>query len=104
MSNLIELFTKTLRYKQLHRSTGAIAGLAGAFSVMVGTLAAYATPKGWGRVTMALHLTKKPFLVKVAPIVTGVAVALATAAGLIGFLVWWLEDRAIPKAGTDRET
>jgi hypothetical protein len=71
---------------------------------MVGTLAAYATPKGWGRVTMALHMTKKPFLVKVAPIVTGVAVALATAAGLIGFLVWWLEGRETPKQGTDRDT
>jgi hypothetical protein len=104
MNSLIELFTKTLRDKKLHRSTGAIAGLASAFSVMVGALAAYATPKGWGRVTMALHLTKKPFLVKVAPIVTGVAVALATAAGLIGFLVWWMEGREAPKQGTDRES
>jgi len=104
MSNLTDLFTRTLRNKQLHRSTGAIAGLASAFSVMVGTLAAYATPKGWGRVTMALHMTKKPFLVKVAPIVTGVAVALATAAGLIGFLVWWMEDRESPKEETDRDS
>jgi ABC-type spermidine/putrescine transport system permease subunit II len=104
MSNLIDLCTKTLRNKQLHRSTGAIAGLASAFSVMVGTLAAYATPKGWGRVTMALHMTKKPFLVKVAPIVTGVAVTLATAAGLIGFFVWWMEGRETPKNGTDRDS
>jgi ABC-type spermidine/putrescine transport system permease subunit II len=104
MSNLTDLVTRTLRNKQLHRSTGAIAGLASAFSVMVGTLAAYATPKGWGRVSMALHLTKKPFLVKMAPIVTGVAVTLATAAGLIGFLVWWLEGREAPKQGTDRES
>jgi len=104
MSNLSELFSKALRNKQLHRSTGAIAGLASAFSVMVGTLAAYATPKGWGRVTMALHMTKKPFLVRVAPIVTGVAVALATAAGLIGFFVWWLERREVPKQETDRNS
>jgi len=61
MSNLTDLFTKTLRDKQLHRSTGAIAGLASAFSVTVGPLAAYPTPKGWGRVTTALHMTKKPF-------------------------------------------
>jgi len=54
-------------------------------------------------VTMALHMTKKPFLLKVAPIVTGVAVALATAAGLIGFLVWWMEGRAASKQGTDRD-
>jgi ABC-type spermidine/putrescine transport system permease subunit II len=104
MSSLTELFTRTLRNKQLHRSTGAIAGLASAFSVMVGTLAAYATPKGWGRVTMALHMTKKPLLVRVAPIVTGVAVALATAAGLIGFLVWWLEGRETRKQETHKDS
>ena len=77
--------------KRLHRSTGAVAGFASALSVLIGTLAGYATPKGFGRVTMALHLTHKPFLVRVAPVITGVAVALATAAGLLGFYLWVTE-------------
>jgi hypothetical protein len=93
MSNLIDYFSKALGNTKLHRSTGAIAGLASAFSVVIGTLAGYATPKGWGRVTMALHMTKKPLLLKLAPIVTGVSVAIATAAGLLGFCVWWIENR-----------
>jgi hypothetical protein len=49
-------------------------------------LSRHTTPKGIGRVTMALHLTHKPFLVRLAPVITGVAVALATAAGLVGIL------------------
>ena len=77
--------------KRLHRSAGAVAGFASALSVLIGTLAGYATPKGFGRVTMALHLTHKPFLVRVAPVITGVAVALATAAGLLGFYLWVTE-------------
>lgn len=77
--------------KRLHRSAGAVAGFASALSVLVGTLAGYATPKGWGRVSMALHLTHKPFLLRLAPVITGVAVALATAAGLLGFYLWLTE-------------
>src|ERR1700720_3867616 len=92
MSNIVDYFSKTLGNSRLHRSTGAIAGLAGAFSVAIGTLAGYATPRGWGRVTMALHITKKPFIVKLAPLLTGASVAIATAAGLLGFYLW-LADR-----------
>jgi hypothetical protein len=94
MLNLTRYVAKTLHSKKkLHRSTGAIAGLAGAVSVIIGMLAAYVTPKGWGRVTMALHVTKKPFIVKLAPIVTGVSVTIAAAAGLLGFFVWWMEGK-----------
>jgi len=75
----------------VHKSAGAIAGLASALSVIVGMLAAYATPKGWGRVSMALHITKKPFIVKLAPLLTGASVAIATAAGLLGFYLWITE-------------
>jgi hypothetical protein len=60
-------------------------------SVPVGMLACYATPRGWGRVTMALHMTKRPFILKVAPVITGVAVGLATAVGLFGFYLWLIE-------------
>jgi hypothetical protein len=74
--------------KTVHRSVGALAGFASAMSALVGMLAAYATPKGWGRVSMALHITKKPFILKMVPFITGVSVAIATAAGLLGFYLW----------------
>jgi hypothetical protein len=88
MTDLRTAVAKTLNSKKVHKSAGAIAGFASALSVIVGSLAAYATPKGWGRVTMALHMTKKPFIVKLAPLLTGVSVAIATAAGLLGFYLW----------------
>jgi hypothetical protein len=88
MSDFRQIVAKTLNTKKVHRSAGAIAGFASALSVIVGTLAAYATPKGWGRVSMALHMTKKPFIVKLAPLLTGASVAIATAAGLLGFYLW----------------
>ena len=72
---------------------GAIAGFVSALSVIVGTLAAQATPKGWGRITMALHMTKKPFIVRLAPIITGVSVAIVTAASLLGFYLWLVDRR-----------
>ena len=86
--------------KRIHKSIGAIAGFVSALSVIVGTLAASATPKGWGRVTMALHMTKKPFIVKLAPIMTGVSVAIVTAASLLGFYLW-LVDRRDDEAAPD---
>jgi hypothetical protein len=92
MSDLHSIVAKTIGSKNVHRSVGAIAGLASALSVIVGTLAGYATPRGWGRVTMALHITKKPFIVKLVPLLTGASVAIATAAGLLGFYLW-LADR-----------
>ena len=92
MSDPHTIVVKTICSKNVHRSVGAIAGLASALSVIVGTLAGYATPRGWGRVTMALHITKKPFIVKLVPLLTGASVAIATAAGLLGFYLW-LADR-----------
>jgi hypothetical protein len=79
--------------KRIHRSIGAIAGFVSALSVIVGMLAAQATPKGWGRVTMALHMTKKPFILKLAPVITGVSVAIVTAASLLGFYLWLVDRR-----------
>jgi hypothetical protein len=96
MANLHTTIAKTLHSKKVHRSAGAIAGFASAMSVLVGTLAAYATPKGWGRVSMALHMTKKPFILKLAPVITGVSVALATAAGLLGFYLWVIDRPDVP--------
>ena len=78
---------------------GAIAGFVSALSVIVGTLAAQATPKGWGRITMALHMTKKPFIVRLAPIITGVSVAIVTAASLLGFYLWLVDRRNDDRTG-----
>jgi hypothetical protein len=88
MIDLRSTVAKTLGNRHFHKSAGAIAGFASALSVIVGTFAGYATPKGWGRVTMALHIIQKPFIVKLAPLMTGAAVAMATAAGLLGFYLW----------------
>jgi hypothetical protein len=41
---------------------------------------------------MALHMTKKPFILKLAPLLTGVSVAIVTAVGIMGFYLW-LVDR-----------
>ena len=85
------MLLKRLDKKKVHRSLGAIAGFTSAISVIVGTLAARATPKGWGHVTMALHMTKKPFIMKLAPILTGASVAVVTAVGIMGFWIWLME-------------
>jgi ABC-type spermidine/putrescine transport system permease subunit II len=105
MANLRSTVVRTLQSKRVHRSAGAIAGFASAVSVLVGTLAAYATPKGWGRVSMVLHMTKKPFIMKLAPLVTGVSVAIAAAAGLLGFYLWVIDrQNDPPEHNTDEET
>ena len=94
---------KALSNKRLHRSVAALAGLTSALSVLVGLLAAFATPHGWGRVTMVLHITKKPLILKIAPYITGVSMAVATAAGLLGFYIWMADRDGEPEAGADPE-
>jgi hypothetical protein len=95
---------KTLHSKKVHRSVGALAGFASAMSVLVGMLAAHATPKGWARVSMALHMTKKPLILKLVPVITGVSVAIATAAGLLGFYLWVRAPDDSPEHKSDGET
>jgi hypothetical protein len=80
-----------IHHKKLGRSAAAMAGLTGALSVLVGVLAARATPHGWSRLTVALHLARTPLILKLAPIVTGVAVGLGAAAGLLSFYAWCVE-------------
>jgi len=91
LPRLSPMVLKRLDKKKVHRSLGAIAGFTSAVSVIVGTLAARSTPRGWGHVTMALHLTKKPFIMKLAPILTGASVAVVTAVGIMGFYIWLVE-------------
>jgi hypothetical protein len=100
MSNWHATIVKTLNNRRTHRSIAAIASLASALSVMVGVLASYYTPKGLGRVSMALHMTKKPFILKLAPIITGCSLTIATVTGLLGFYLWVLDppDDSVAKA------
>jgi hypothetical protein len=94
---------KPLQPKRLTNSTAAMAGLASGVSVFVGVLAARAAPHGWLRIASALHLHKQPLLVKLAPIVAGIAITIATAAGLIKFYSWCLEREEAPADETQRE-
>jgi hypothetical protein len=102
LPRLLAMILKRLDKKKVHRSLGAIAGFTSALSVMVGTLAARATPKGWGRVSMALHFTKKPLIMKLAPILTGASVAVVTAVGIMGFWIWLMERES--DAGQNSQT
>ena len=82
---------KTLHHKRLGNSTGAIAGFVGGLSVIVGFIAARAAPKGFSKISVALHLAKKPFIVRLAPVIAGLAVAIAAVAGIIKFYSWCVE-------------
>src|ERR1700683_4107356 len=82
---------KPLQPKRLSNSTAALAGLASALSVFVGVLAARAAPHGWLGIAGAMHLHRQPLIVKLAPVVAGVAVTLATAAALVKFYLWCVE-------------
>ena len=85
---------KKLSHKKLGKSVGALAGLASAVSVFVGMLAARSSPKGFAKLSVALHFSKTPWIVKLAPICAGLAVSIATAAGLLGFYAWVVEREA----------
>jgi hypothetical protein len=82
---------KALEHKRLSNSTAAIAGLATALSVLVGVIAAHFAPHGWLRIASALHLHRQPVIVRIAPVVAGVAAGLATAASLVKFYSWCIE-------------
>jgi len=106
MKNLRNYLPKPLQPKRLSNSTAALAGLASAVSVFVGVLAARAAPHGWFRIASALHLHRQPMIIKLAPVVAGIAVTLATAAGLIKFYLWCVEreEAQAEAADADRGT
>lgn len=85
---------RRLHPKHLGNTMGAIAGLASALSVGLGFLAARAAPRGFARLTVALHLAKEPLIVKLAAGVAGIAVATAAIAGVLKFYTWWTEYEA----------
>jgi hypothetical protein len=82
-----------LHPKRLDPSIGAIAGLASAVSVIVGFIAQNAMGHGWHKASIALHLAKKPLIVRLAPAIAAVAVGIATAAALLRFYNWYSEAR-----------
>jgi hypothetical protein len=86
-------WSRTLHHKTLARSIGAIAGLAGALSVLVGILAQHMAPHGWGHLKMALGLARKPLILQMAPLIAGFAVTAATTAGLLSFYSWYREGK-----------
>jgi hypothetical protein len=89
----VSRWAKTLHHKNMARSIGAIASLAGAMSVLVGFIATHWAPHGIGRVKMALHLTKKPLIMQLAPYIAAFAVTAATVAGLLSFYSWYREGK-----------
>jgi hypothetical protein len=91
VKHLRKFLVKPLQPKRLSNSTAALADLAGAISVFVGVVAARAAPHGWLRLASALHLHRQPMIVKLAPVVAGVAITIATAAGPVKFCSWCLE-------------
>jgi hypothetical protein len=97
MTGLIARFKRALHHRRLSASTGAISGLIGALSIIVGAVAAHFAPRGWRRLAFALHLAKKPLIFKLAPYIAGAAAA-ATAAALIKFVSWCLESEDEPRA------
>jgi hypothetical protein len=89
MHDLGRYLVKTLHHKRLGDSTGALAGLASGLSVVAGLVAAHFAPRGLSRVAMTLHLAKPPLILKLAPLIAGLAVAFATASGLLRFYTWY---------------
>jgi hypothetical protein len=94
---------KALEHKRLSNSTAAVAGLATAVSVLVGAIAAHFAPHGWLRIASALHLHRQPMIVRMAPLVAGVAAGLATAASLVKFYSWCIEREESSSAQHPRE-
>jgi len=81
-----------LHHKAWSDVTGAIAGLASAVAVVFGWVAAHFAPHGFRGLAVALHLHRAPLIVRLSPIVAGVAVLIASAAGLLRFYSF-LRDR-----------
>jgi hypothetical protein len=92
MNELGKYLVRTLHHRRLGDSTGAIAGLASGLSVIVGMVAAHYAPRGMSRLSVALHLAKKPLIVKLAPAIAAVAVVFVAVSGIVRFYTWCKES------------
>ncbi len=81
-----------LHHKRIAQTAGAIAGLASAVSFLVGLLAAHEAPRGWARVTVALHFSHAPLIVRLAPVIAAIALIVAAGAGVLTFYSWCRGD------------
>jgi hypothetical protein len=100
MHDLRTQWLHRLHPKRIDPSIGVIAGLASAVSVIVGFMAQTALGHGWHRAFIALHVAKKPMIVALAPVISGVAVGIATAAALVRFYNWYREIRGSAENAT----
>ena len=101
MDGLRNHWLKILHPRRLDPSIGAIAGLVTAVSVIVGYFAQSAIGHGWHRAFIALHVVKRPLIVRLAPFLTGAAIAIATAAALLRFYNWFRESEWRQSVGDD---
>lgn len=90
---------RRLHHKRVTRAIGAVAGLMGALSMLAGMLAAYAAPHGLARIAVALHISHQPLVVRLAPVLAGIAVGLAAIAGVLSFYSWLRERPEEPLGG-----
>jgi hypothetical protein len=102
MQKIRKKLKKELEHKRLHRSVSALAGLTGAASAATGVAAAYVTPSGLSGFFVDIGLESEPWIVEAAPIIAGVAVAIGTAAGILGF-IGWLRERFEEQEGIESE-
>jgi hypothetical protein len=100
MHDLLTQWLHRFHPKRIDPSIGVIAGLASAVSVIVGLMAQSALGHGWHRAFIALHVAKKPMIVQLAPVISGVAVGIATAAALVRFYNWYREIRGSADSAT----
>jgi hypothetical protein len=90
MLHHVRLFHKHVRvfHKNVSDFTGVIAGLASAIAVLFGLVAAHYGPHGFGKLTVMMHLHRAPLIVRLSPIVTGIAIFIATVSALLRFYSW----------------
>lgn len=83
-----------MHHRHLSTATGAFAAIASTVSGLIGIAAVYLAPHGWHRVTLAMHITRQPLLLRLAPMIAAVAVFAATIALLLRFYSWWRDQNS----------
>lgn len=90
-----------LPHTQVAGACRALAGLSGSLSVLAGIVAAHASPHGFSRIAVAMHLERPPLAVRLAPLFAVIAGIIAAAAGIVSFYAWCKEQRQGRSPGED---